>query len=127
MIIHPGLGDGLCRLPDQLPDPLEDHLLFRVVLPDLLVFPAQLLGHGGHLCVEVHILRLDLLELPFCLVELLPVRPLCQLPEDVSGSTVVERLVCSPGDVLQPVVLGLEIRQIRKHPLKGVFRKLPRG
>ena len=127
MIVQPSLGDGLCRLSIQLPDPLEDHRLFCVVFPDLLAFPAQLLGHGGYPRVEVRILRLDLFELPFCLVKLLSVRPLRQLPEDVSGSAVIQRLIRSPSDVLQPIVLGMEIRQVRKHPLEGVFWTLPRG
>ncbi len=127
VIIEPGLGDGLCRLPDQVPDPLEDHRMLRVVLPDFFILPAQLLGHGRHLRVEVGVLRLDLLELPFGVVELPPVRPLGQFPEDVSGSAVVERLVRSPGNMLQPVVLGLEIRQVRHHLLEGIIRKLPRG
>ena len=71
------------------------------------------------MCVEVGVLRLDLFELPLCLVKLLPVRPLCQLSEDVSGATVVQRGVGSPSDVLQPVILGLEVRQIVVHPLEG--------
>ncbi len=65
----------------------------------------------------------------FCVdpVELLPVRPVCQLPEYVSGAAVVEGFVDSPGDVLQPMVLQLEVFQVRIHPLEGGLWKRPRG
>ena len=77
--------------------------------------------------VEVCVFRLDLFELLLCLVKRLPVRPLSQLLKDVSGAAVVEGFVCSPGDVLQLVVLQLEICQVNIHPLEGVIRKPPRG
>ena len=61
------------------------------------------------------------------LTKLFPVRPLCQLSEDVSGAAIVQCCVGSPSDMLQPVILGLEVRQVVVHPLEGIFRKLPRG
>ena len=73
------------------------------------------------------IFRVDSVELLLRLVELLPVRPVSQLPEYVSRAAVVDGMVHSPGDVLQPVVLQLEVVQVRIHPLEGVFRKCPRG
>ena len=76
-------------MPNQFPDPAEDHRLLRVILPDLLPLLTQLLSHGRYLRVQVSALR-------FHLVELLPVRPLRQLLENVSGSTVVQSLVRSP-------------------------------
>ena len=61
------------------------------------------------------------------MVELLLVRPVRQLPEYVSGAAVVEGLVDSPGDVLQPVVLQLELFEVSIHPLERDFWKRPRG
>ena len=59
--------------------------------------------------------------------KLLPIRPVSQLSEDVIGAAVVQGLVHSPGDVLQPVVLQLEVIQVRINPLEGIFQKRPRG
>ena len=98
-----------------------------MVLPDLLTLLAQLLSHGGHLCIKVGVFRPDLFELPLCLVDLLLVRPLCQLSEDVSRAAVVQRFVGSLSDVLQPIILSPEVRPVVVHSLEGVFRKLPRG
>ena len=98
-----------------------------MVLPDLVSLPTQLLGHGGHLCVQVGVLRADPVELLLHLVELLPVPLVSQLPQYVSGAAVVEGLVHFPGDVFQPVVLQLEVVQVRIHPLEGVFWERPRG
>ena len=112
-----GLVDDLCRMPHQLPDPAEDHCLLRVVLPDFLALLSQLLGHGRYLGGEVSVFR-------FGLLELLPVRPLRQLPEDIAGSVVVQGLVRSPGDVFQPEVLVLQILQPLLDPLERIFRKV---
>ena len=126
-VVQPSFGDSFGRLSDELPDSLEHHCVLCVVIPDLVRLPVQLLQHGGHLGVQVGVLRVDPIELLLRQVEFLPVRPVCQLPEYVSGAAVVEGLVHSPGDVLQPVVLQLEAVQVRIHPLEGVFRKRPRG
>ena len=126
-IVQPGFVDSLGRLADQFLDPLEHHCLLRVVLLDLFTFSVQLLRYGGNMRVEVCIFRLDLVELLLRLVKLLLIRPVSQLSEDVSGAAVVQGLVHSPGDVLQPVVLQLEVVQVRINPLEGVFRKRPRG
>ena len=75
LIVQPGFVDSLSRLSDQFPDSFENH---RMVFPDLRTLVVQLLGHGGHLRVEVCIFRLDL-------VKLLPVRLVSQLLEDVCG------------------------------------------
>ena len=127
MVVHTVFVDDLGWLSDRFPDSSEDHRLLRVVLPDLLTLLAQILSHGGHLCVEVGVLRLDLFELPLCLVKLLSIRPLCKLLKDVSGAAVVQRCVGSPSDVLQPVILSLEVRHVVVHPLERIFGKFPRG
>ena len=105
MIVQPGFVDSLGRLSDQFSDPLENHRMLRVVFLDLFTLLAQFLSHGGHLRVEVCVVRLDLVELLLRLVKLLPVRTVSQLSEDVSGDVVVQGLVRSPGDVLQLVLL----------------------
>jgi hypothetical protein len=112
LIVQPCLVDDLARMPNEFPDPAKDHRLLCVVLPDLFALLTQFLNHGCHLCVQVRVLRLDLVELLLRLVQFLPVRPLRQLPEDVSGSAVIQRLVAPPGDVLQLVILGLDILQL---------------
>ena len=61
------------------------------------------------------------------MVKLFLVRPLCQLSKNVFGAAVVQCCVGSPSDVLQPIILGLEVRQVVVHLLEGVSRKLPRG
>ena len=127
LVVKTGFVGHFGRLSNQLPDPFEDHGMFRMVLPDLFALLAQLLSHSGHLRVEVRVLRLDLVEFFLGHVKLFPIRCLRQFSENVSGSTVVQGVVGSPGDMVQPVVLRLKIRQVIKHPLKGVFRKLPRG
>ena len=127
LVVHPGFVDNLGWLSDQLPDASENHCLLRVVLPNFFTLLAQHLSHNCHLCVEVGVLPPNLFELPLFLVKLFPVRHLGQLSEDVSGSAIVQRRVGSSGDVLQPVVVGLEICKVIVHPLERVFRKLPRG
>ena len=127
LVVRPGFVGNLGRLSDPLPDLPKDHCLLRVVLPDLLILLAQYLSHSCHLRVEGGVFHFDMFELPLHLVKLFPVRPMCQLSEDVSGAVVVQCYVGSPTDVLQPVVWGLEVRQIVVHPLEGVFRKLPCG
>jgi hypothetical protein len=107
LIVQPCLIDDLAWMPHELPDPVEDHCLLCVVLSDLPTLQTQLQSHGCHLCI----LRPDLVELLLRLVQFLLVRPLCQLPENVSGSAATQRLAGPFGDVLQPVVLGLEILQ----------------
>ena len=114
-------------MPNEFPDPTEDHCLLFVVLPDLLALLTQLLSHICPLCVQVRVLHLDLVELLLRLVQFLPVRPLRQLPEDVFGSTVIQRLVGPLGDVLQLVILGLDILQLVVDSLEGIFRKIPGG
>ena len=108
-IVKSGLGDSLGWLSDEVPDPLEHQRLLCVVLPDLIRLPIHLLRHGCHLSIQVGVFRIDSIKLLFRQVELPPVRPVRQLPEYVSGSAVVESLVHSSGDVLQPVVLQLEV------------------
>jgi hypothetical protein len=114
-------------MPNEFPDPAKDHCLLCVVLPDLLALLTQLLSHGCHLCVQVRVLCLGLVELLLRLVQFLPVSPLRQFPEDVLGSAVIQRLVGSPGDVLQPVILGLEILQLVVDPLERIFWKISGG
>ena len=99
-VVQPRVVDDLSRMPKQFSNPAEDHRLLRVVLQDLLALLTQLLNHGRYLFVQVRVLRVH----P---VELLLVRLLRQLPENVSGSAVVQGLVCSPGDVLELEVLGM--------------------
>ena len=111
-------------MPHQLPDSVEYHRMLCVVLPDILALLTQLLSHSCHLCVQVAILRLQLVKLLVDLVELLPVCPLCQLSEDVFGSAIIQRLVGTPGDVLQLVVLGLEICQLTVDPFERIFWKI---
>ena len=119
-VIEVRLVDDLSRMSHQLPDLAEDHRMFRVVLPDLFVLLTKLLSHCRYLCRQLSILRLHLLEL-------LLIRPLCQFPKDIFGSAVVQGLVCSPGDVLKSVVLGLELLQLIMDLLEGVVRKIPSG
>ena len=114
------LVDDLCRMPHQLPDPAKDHCLLRVVLPDFLALLTRLLSHGRYLRDEVSVFCLGLLEL-------LLVRPLCQLPENIFGSAVVQGLVRSPGDVFQPEVLVLQILQPLLDVLEGISRKVLSG
>ena len=119
-VVQVGFVDDLRRMSYHFPDPAEDHRLLRVVLPDLLALLTQLLSHGSNLRGEVRVLRLYLLEL-------LPVRSLCQLSEDVSESAIVQGLVGSPGDVLQPGVLVLQLLQPFMDPLEGIIWKIPSG
>ena len=114
-------------MPNELPDPAKYHRLLRMVFSDLFALLSQLLRHGGQLRVKVCILHPDLVELPPCLVQLLPIRPLGYLLEDVSKS---ESSQCQAGpfcDVLKPVVLGLELFQFIVDALERVFRKVLAG
>jgi hypothetical protein len=45
-------------MPNKFPDLVEDHRLFRVVLPDFFVLLSQFRRHGRHLCMEVRVIRL---------------------------------------------------------------------
>ena len=73
-------------MPNELPDPAKYHRLLRVIFSDLLALLPQLFRHGNHLHVKVRIIHPSLVELPPCLLQLLPIRPFGDLPEDVSGS-----------------------------------------
>jgi hypothetical protein len=87
LIVQLGFGHHFARMPNEFPDLLEDHRLFRVVLPDFFVLLFQFLRHGRHLCVEVRVIRLGQVELPLYLLQLLPGGcPLGNFPDDVSGS-----------------------------------------
>ena len=90
---------------------ISHHTLLRFSKEHIIFYLTAILR-------QLSILRLRLLEL-------LPVRPLRQLPEDIFGSAIIQGLVCSPNDVLQPEVLGLEILQPLVDPLEGVVRKIP--
>ena len=48
-------------------------------------------------------------------------------PRYVFTSAIIQRPVGSLGDVLQPVILGLEILPLVVDPLEGIFRKIPSG
>ena len=50
LIVQPRLVDDLTRMPNQFPDPAEDHCLLCVVLSDLLALLTQFLSHGCHPC-----------------------------------------------------------------------------
>ena len=71
-----------------------------MVLLDLLALLVQLLSHSSHLCVEVRILRFDLVEFLLGLVKFFPIPCLCQFPEDISGAAVVQGVVGSTSDML---------------------------
>jgi hypothetical protein len=100
----------------HFPDPTEDHRLLCVVLPELFTLLTQLLSHGSNMRGEVRVLR-------FHMFELLLVRSLRQFPEDVFGSATVQGLVGSPGDMLQPGVLVLQLLQPSWTRLKGLSGK----
>ena len=93
-------------MPNELPDSAKYHRFLRVVFSDFLALLSQLLRHGGHLRVKVCIFHPALVELPPCLVQLLPIRPLGYLPEDISGSASSQCQAGPFGDVLQPGSTG---------------------
>ena len=119
-VIEVRLVDDLSRMSHELPDPTEDHRLFRVVFPNFFALLTQLLSHGRHMCRQLSIFHLQLLEL-------LPIRSLLQIPKDISDSAVVQGPVCSPCDVLQLVILGLKILQLIVDSFEGIVRKIPGG
>jgi hypothetical protein len=86
LIVQLGFGRHFARMSHEFPDLTEDRRLFCVVLPDFLVLLPQFRRHGCHLCVQVCVIRLGQVELPFHLFQLLPEGcPLGNFPDDVSG------------------------------------------
>jgi hypothetical protein len=82
-----GFGHHFARMPNEFPDLVEDHRLFRVVLSDFFVLLSQFCRHGRHLCMEVRVIRLGQVKLPLYLLQLLSGGcPLGNFPDDVSGS-----------------------------------------
>ena len=60
-------------------------------------------------------------------MQFFPVGSLRDLPDDVSGPTVIEGLVGSSGNVHQPRVLVLQLLQSFLDPPEGVIQKIPGG
>jgi hypothetical protein len=114
-------------MANEFSDLGENHCLLRMIFPDLLVLLPQFFCHQRHLCVQVGIIRLGLFEILLHLVELFLVRPLRNLPKNVSGSTGSQRRAGPSGDELQPVVLGLKLIQLVVDSFEGIFRKIPGG
>ena len=71
------------------------------------------------------VLVLDLVELRPRLVQLLLIGRLRYLPDKVSGSTIVQGLVGSPGNVLQPRILVLQLFQSILNPSEGIILRGP--
>ena len=103
------------------------HILLRVIFPDLLAPLHQFVRHERHLRLQVRVIHSSLIELPLGLFHLLPIRPLSDILDNVSGPASSERLAGSPRAVLQTVKLCMELHQLVVDALEGGIRNLQAG
>ena len=114
------LVDDLSGVSDQVPDSIQQYLMFCIIAVDLLALLRKFLNHHCHLRGQLSIFNLQCVHLwPVCL--------LGRFPENVSGPAVVQHLAYAPGDVLQPKILILKVGQLLPDSLEGGFRILEGG
>ena len=109
LVVQPRLVEDFSRMPYSSRIRLK-----TTVLPNFRALLTQPLNHGRYLRGQVSVLHLHLLELQ-------PVRHVRQFPQDISRFAVVQSLVRSPGDVLQPELLYLQVLQPVLDPLERIF------